>query len=62
VRCYSITVLFNTPAARFKEKLGAQVVELRVFIELLRRVRLDMRLRDYRRGKSVALQGRSQRG
>ncbi|MGE0826707.1 MAG: hypothetical protein AB7G75_25885 [Candidatus Binatia bacterium] len=38
-RCYSITVLFNTPAARFKAKLGAQIVALHVFIELFTRWR-----------------------
>jgi len=35
-RCYSITVLFNTPAARFKAKLGARIIELHVMIELFK--------------------------
>lgn len=46
-RCYSVTVVFNTPAVRFKQKLGAQVLELGVFVELLRCWRFHTRLKRY---------------
>lgn len=46
-RFYSVTVVFNTPAVRFKQKLGAQVVELMVFVELLKRWRFHARLKRY---------------
>lgn len=46
-RCYSVTVVFNTPAVRFKRKVGAQVLELGVFVELLRRWRFHARLKRY---------------
>ncbi|MGZ5095415.1 MAG: hypothetical protein ACXWCH_30215 [Burkholderiales bacterium] len=46
-RCYSATVLFNVPAERFKKKLGAQVIELWVLIEIFRRWRFQRRLRRY---------------
>jgi GNAT superfamily N-acetyltransferase len=46
-RCYSITVLFNKPASRFKAKLGAQVLELNVLIEVFRRWRIHRTLRRY---------------
>lgn len=44
-RCYSVTVVFNTPAVRFKQKLGAQVLQLGVFVELLGRWRFHTRLK-----------------
>ena len=47
-RYYSITVFFNTPAARFKAKLGARILELRVLVELFRRWRVHRVLRRYR--------------
>jgi GNAT superfamily N-acetyltransferase len=47
-RCYSITVAFNAAAAQFKKKLRAQVVELRVFVEVLRTWRFHYSLRKYR--------------
>jgi hypothetical protein len=43
-RCYSVSVVFNTPAVRFKRKLGAQVLELGVFVEVLGRWRFHARL------------------
>lgn len=46
-RCYSITVMLNTPAANFKKKLGAQVLELDVFVELLRKWRFHYPLKRY---------------
>lgn len=46
-RCYSITVVFNEPAVRFKQKLGAQALELGVFVEILRRWRFHNRLKGY---------------
>ncbi len=36
-RCYSVTIIFNTPAARFKEKLGASVIGNGVYVDLLAR-------------------------
>ena len=47
-RCYSLTVLFNTPAARFKAKLGARILELHVLIELFSRWRIHRVLHRYR--------------
>lgn len=47
--CYSITAVWNAPAARFKRKLGARIVELGVLVSLLRRWRFHLRLRDYRK-------------
>jgi GNAT superfamily N-acetyltransferase len=46
-RCYSLTVLFNAPAARFKAKLGARILELHVLIEVCKRWRLHRVLRRY---------------
>ncbi len=46
-RCYSVTVVFNAPAVRFKQKLGAQALELGLFVELLRRWRFHTRLKRY---------------
>lgn len=46
-RCYSVTVVFNAPALRFKQKLGAQALELGVFVEILRRWRFHTRLSRY---------------
>lgn len=45
--CYSVTVLFNVPAVRFKKKLNAKVIELRVLIEFFRRWRFHRRLMTY---------------
>ncbi|MBC7790053.1 MAG: hypothetical protein H7Z74_08905 [Anaerolineae bacterium] len=45
--CYSVTVLFNAPALRFKKKLNAKVIELRVLIEILGRWRFHRRLKIY---------------
>ncbi len=36
-RCYSVTIIFNTPAVRFKEKLGAKVIGRGVYVDLLAR-------------------------
>lgn len=47
-KCYSITVVFNVPATNFKKKLGAQVLELDVFVELLRKWRFYYSLKRYR--------------
>jgi hypothetical protein len=46
-RCYSITVLFNKPASRFKAKLGAQIIELHLLIELCKQWRFHRVLRRY---------------
>jgi hypothetical protein len=46
-RCFSVTVLFNVPAMRFKRKLNAKVIELRVLIELFKRWRFHRRLITY---------------
>ncbi len=43
-RCYSVTIIFNRPAARFKQKLGAQIVNAGVYVELLGRWRLHLRV------------------
>lgn len=52
-RCYSVTVVFNTPAARVKQKMGAQVLELRVFVELLKRWHFHTRLKRYPAPRAV---------
>ena len=52
-RCYSVTVAFNTPAVRYKQKLGAQVAELMVFVELLKRWRFHARLKRYPPSRAV---------
>lgn len=52
-RCYSVTVVFNTPAVRFKQKLGARVLELRVFVELLKRWHFHARLKRYPTPRAV---------
>jgi hypothetical protein len=46
-RCFSVTVLFNVPAMRFKKKLNAKVIELWVLVELFRRWRFHRRLTRY---------------
>jgi hypothetical protein len=46
-RCFSVTVLFNLPAMRFKKKLNAKVVELWVLIEIFGRWRFNRRLKRY---------------
>jgi GNAT superfamily N-acetyltransferase len=47
--CYSITAVWNPPAAKFKKKLGARVLELGIFVSLFHRWRFHLRLRDYTR-------------
>ena len=39
-RCYSVTIIFNTPAIRFKEKLGAKVIAKGVYVDLLARAQI----------------------
>lgn len=46
-RCFSVTVLFNAPAVRFKEKLNAKVIELWILIEVFKRWRFHKRLRKF---------------
>ena len=43
-RCYSVTILFNTPAIRFKQKLGAVVVGRGVYVDLLARKQFHLGL------------------
>jgi GNAT superfamily N-acetyltransferase len=50
-RCYSTTAVWNPSAAKFKKKLGAQVLELGVFVNLFCRWPFHLRLRDYTRGQ-----------
>ena len=38
-RCYSVTIIFNTPALRFKTKLGAEIIGRGVYVEMLGRSR-----------------------
>jgi hypothetical protein len=38
-RCFSVTIVFNTPALRFKTKLGAEIIGRGVYIEVLGRSR-----------------------
>lgn len=45
--CYSITVAFNHPALRFKQKLHAQITQLNVLIEILWRWRRHSPLKRY---------------
>ena len=40
--CFSVTIIFNTPAVRFKEKLGARVIGKGVYVELLGRMRFHL--------------------
>lgn len=47
-RCYSLTAFSNTPAMNFKKKLGAQILELRLYVELWGRWWWSIQLRDYR--------------
>jgi GNAT superfamily N-acetyltransferase len=42
IRCYSVTIAFNTPAIRFKQKLGAEVVGRGVYIDLLARAQFHL--------------------
>lgn len=60
-RCYSVTVVFNAPAVRFKQKLGAQALELGVFVEILRRWRFHTRLKRYTSTSPVPAQGATPR-
>lgn len=46
---YSITEYFNTPARKFKEKLGARQLKLGLHVNLFNRCRWNMTLRKYRR-------------
>lgn len=41
-RCYSVTAIFNTPAARFKQKLGASIAGRGIYFELLKRKRFHI--------------------
>jgi GNAT superfamily N-acetyltransferase len=50
-QCYSITAVWNPPAAKFKKKLGARVLELGVFVNLFHRWAFHRRLRDYTGGR-----------
>jgi GNAT superfamily N-acetyltransferase len=45
--CYSITVVLNQPALRFKQKLHVQIIQLNVLIEILRRWRWHFTLKVY---------------
>lgn len=45
--CFSVTVLFNIPAARFKAKLGARIIELHLLIEIFKHWRWHRVLRRY---------------
>lgn len=47
-KLYSITEYFNTPARRFKDKLGAKQVKLGLHIKLFNRCRWNVTLRRYR--------------
>jgi GNAT superfamily N-acetyltransferase len=47
-KLYSITEFFNTPALKFKEKLGAKQVKLGLHIRLFNRCRWNITLRRYR--------------
>lgn len=38
-QCYSVTIIFNTPALRFKTKLGAESIGRGVYVEVLGRFR-----------------------
>jgi GNAT superfamily N-acetyltransferase len=49
-QCYSITAVWNPPAAKFKKKLGARVLELGVLVTLFRRWSFHVPLRDWRKG------------
>lgn len=46
-RLYSITDFFNVPSIRFKKKLGAKIVELRLLFLVFNRKLFDIRLRKY---------------
>ncbi|KON28645.1 hypothetical protein AC481_00730 [miscellaneous Crenarchaeota group archaeon SMTZ-80] len=44
---YSTSDYFNTPALHFKRKLGAQILKLYLYIQLFKRFRLYLKLKDY---------------
>lgn len=46
-RLYSVSLFFNRSARRFKAKLGARAVELRVSINLFQRFKRDLLLKRY---------------
>jgi len=46
---YSASVCFNTPAIRFKNKLGARVVKLLIYIELGKRFHWHWKLKSYQK-------------
>ena len=41
-RCYSVTIIFNTPALRFKSKLGAEVIGRGIYVDVLGRYRFHL--------------------
>lgn len=43
-RCYSVTLMFNRSARRFKEKLRARAIERRLAVRLFRRFHVDIGL------------------
>ena len=45
--CYSLTVCFNTPSIKFKEKLGAQFVFLGLYVNLFKKYRKRLVLKRY---------------
>jgi len=46
-RLYSITDFFNVPSLRFKKKLGAKIIELRMLFLVFNRKIFDIRLRKF---------------
>lgn len=47
---FSISEFFNTPAKKFKRRLGATPLELRLSVELFRRWECDIRVYQYEKG------------
>jgi len=46
-KCFSITLLFNTPAIKFKKKLKARPVRFYLYIELFRKYHWNILLRNH---------------
>lgn len=48
VRLYSITSHFNTSSMKFKQKLNAKPLQLRLFVRLFKRWQFDLLVREYK--------------
>lgn len=46
-KMYSVSLVFNTPAVKFKRKLNAKKHELRLFVDFFRRWEINFRIKKY---------------